>query len=187
MKKRWKILAISGALAIIMAAVLAGTVLAAGPQGSWPGCGMGQAGGSAMDEVSKLLGLTPEQIQEQRQAGKSLVQIAAANNVTEEALIEVIMAEKGNAIQEMVTSGSITQAQADQRLAQMRERVQLAINRTEIGPPGWAPGVNGKPGTGNGTGMMRRGGMRGNQENCTGVPGNCTGAGGMMRAGRAAR
>jgi hypothetical protein len=112
--------------------------------------------------------MTPEQIQEQREAGQSLVQIAAGKGITEEALINAVMADKQAAVQKMVEAGTITQSQADQRLARMRERVQLAVNRTAIGPPEWA-GANGNGQ--NGTGLMRQNGFRGNQENCTGTPG----------------
>lgn len=179
MKKIWKVLAISMVLAGVLVAVLAGTVLAQGPQGSANTCGAGRGTGSALDEVSQLTGLTPEQIQEQREAGKSLVQIAATKNVTEEALINAIMAEKKEAVQKLVTAGTITQEQADQRLAFMKERVKQAVNRTTIGPPEWAGG--GKNGSGAG---MRQGGQNFNQANCTGTG---AGAGGMMRFGGVSR
>jgi hypothetical protein len=38
--------------------------------------------------IAELLGMTQEQIQEQRQAGKSLAQIAATMNIMENALID---------------------------------------------------------------------------------------------------
>jgi hypothetical protein len=188
MKKIWKVLVISMVIAGILATVLAVTISAAGPRNNSSGSTYGQGGGSVLDDVSQLLGLTPEQIQEQRQAGKSLVQIAATRNIGEEALIKAIMADRQEAIQKLVAAGTITQAQADQRLAFMQERVKLAVNRTTIGPPDWA-GANGSGQniTGNRNGMMRQGGSKGNQENCTGTPGTCTGAGGMLRSGRGSR
>ncbi len=192
---KWLIAAlVAGALTMAIAI----PALASGPGGAnsstptstaQPGYGNGrcQGLGTGINEaVTTLLGMTREQIQEQRQAGQSLVQIAVSRTVTEEALVNAIMVGKQEAIQEMLAAGTITQAQADQRLEQMRERVQLAVNRTTVGPPDWA-GVNGQNGVRNGTGMGNQGGPRGNQENCTGTPGTCTGAGKMMRAGRTAR
>jgi hypothetical protein len=177
-KMKW---VIAGAVAGLLVAVIAIPVLAAGPNGargatnpavSQTGCGNYQGLGLGPDqEVATLLGLTQEQIREQRQAGKSLVQIAAIQNVTEETLLNTIMAENQAAIQNMVAAGTLTQAQADWRLAQMKERVQLAINRTTVGPPEWA-GANGQKGTG----MMRKSGQGFNQS-------NCSGSGQMMRAG----
>jgi hypothetical protein len=188
MKKIWKVLVISMVIAGILATVLAVTISAAGPHNNSSGSTYGQGGGSVLDDVSQLLGLTPEQIQEQRQAGQSLVQIADARNVTEEALIKAIMADRQEAIQKLFAAGTITQDQADQRLALMQERVRLAVNRTAVGPPDWAGAYgNGQNGTGNGNGMMGQGGSRGNQENCSGTPGTCTGAGGMLRLGRGSR
>jgi hypothetical protein len=188
MKKMWKVLVISMVIAGILATALAVTISAAGPRNNSSGSTYGQVGGSILDDVSQLLGLTPEQIQEQRQAGQSLVQIAAAQNISEEALIEAIMADRQEAIRKMVEAGTITQAQADQRLALMQERVQLAVNRTAVGPPDWAgANGNGQNSNGNGKGLMGQRGSRSNQENCTGTPGTCTGAGSMFRSGRGNR
>jgi hypothetical protein len=188
-KLKWLITAGVAALLVIAIAIPA---FAAGPNGTNGSTLMGQAGfgncqglGFGPNEAAaELLGMTQEQIQEQRQAGMSLVQIAATKNISEEALISAIMADKQESIQSLVNAGTITQTQAELRLEQMKERVQLAVNRTTVGPPDWA-GANGN--RQNGTGMMSQSGLRGNQENCTGTPGTCTGVGGMMRSGRTAR
>ena len=172
MKRMLTVLAVTLVLTGILVVTLASTIFAAGPQGNGSGNNFGPTGGSTIDVVSKLLGLTPEQIQDQRQAGKSLVQIAATKNVTEVALINAIITDKQAAVQKLVTDGKITQAQADQMLAQMKERVKLAVNRTTIGPPAWM-----------GTNNNRQAGFCGNQGNCTGISGNGFGAGGMMRGG----
>jgi hypothetical protein len=176
---KWWIAAIVAGLLVMAIAI---PVFAAGPNGAnsgtptptiQPGYGNGncQGSGAGINEaVTNLLGMTQEQIQEQRQSGKSLAQIAAVQGVSEEALINAIMAGKQEAVQNMVTAGTITQTQADQMFTQMRERVQLAVNRTTVGPPEWA-----------GTG---RGGQMGNQQNFNGTTGTCTGQGTMMRAGR---
>jgi hypothetical protein len=188
MKKIWKVLVISMVIAGILAAILAVTISAAGPRNNSSNSTSGQGGGSVLDDVSQLLGLTPEQIQEQRQAGQSLVQIAATKNVSEEALIKAIMAEKQEAVQALVAAGTITQDQADQRLSIMQERVKLAVNRTAVGPPDWAGASgSGQNSNGNKKGLMGQGGKRNNQENCTGTSGTCTGAGSMLRSGRGNR
>jgi hypothetical protein len=133
-------------------------------------------------EVADLLEMTQVQIQEQRLAGKSLVQIAATKNISEETLVNTIMADRQQLLQKQVTDGTITQAQADQCLTQMKERVQLAVNRTTVGPPEWA-GANGN---GQNKSGMRQGVLKGNQ-NCTGASGTCAGSGNMIRGGRSSR
>jgi hypothetical protein len=129
------------------------------------------------EEVAALLGLTQEQIREQRQAGKSLVQIAEAQDVSEETLVNAIMEEKQTTLQNRVAAGTLTREQADLMLVQMKERVKLAVNRTTVGPPSWA-GVN--SGGRTGKGMMRQDRQTCNQLDCTGV-------GQMMGSGRAGK
>jgi lambda repressor-like predicted transcriptional regulator len=201
-RRIWKILVISMVLAGLLATILAVTVAAAGPRGTDMSAAVreaglrgnasgncyGQAGNTTIDVVSKLLDMTPEEIQAERQAGKSLVQIAAGKNVTEEVLINAIIAEKEAATKELVTAGTITQEQADLRLTQMKENVKLAVNRTTVGQPDWAGSCGiGSNGACGGNGALRQGGCQGDPENCTGTPGTGTGMGRMMRGNRIAQ
>ncbi len=144
------------------------------PCGNCNGVGYGQGFSGGMDDViTKLLGMTEEQIQTQRQAGKSLVQIAATKNISEDALINAIVADRKADLAKLVADKKITQAQADQMLTQMKDRIKVMVNRTTVGPPDWA-------GKGNGTGGMGR--MGANSQTAPGtVPG------GMMRFGRTNR
>jgi hypothetical protein len=117
-----------------------------------------------MDAVSKLLGLTPEQIHEQRLAGKSLVQIAQEKGVSKDALVNAILAAKKAVLDSLVSAGKLTQAQADAMYAHMQTQVPLAVERTTVGPfsgrgnggnCGNCPCLNGgkaTPGTGMGPG-----------------------------------
>jgi len=177
---KWLIAAVVAGLLVMAIAI---PVLAAGPNSNngsnpitQPGCGNGNGKGlgeGISEAVTTLLNMSREEIQERRQAGESLVQIAGSKGISEETLINTILAEKQEALQEMVTAGTITQELANQRLEQMRERVQLAVNRTAVGSPEWAR-----------TGQC---GVGGTQQNCVGTPGTCTGQGRMMRGGRAGR
>ncbi len=171
-------------VAVLLIAAITIPALAAGPLGSpspspsptgqpgWANCrGLGYG---IDDAVTQLLGMTGEQIQAQRQAGKSLVQIAASKNISEDALINAIVADRQNTLQQMVTSGTLTQAQADQRLAYMKQQIKQNVNRTTVGPPA-------------NRGMMGGFGSNSNPGNGTATPGACPGGGGMMRFGRTAR
>ena len=184
-KLKWLIgLVVAGVmvLAIAVPALAAGPIGTPTPSATTPPCGncggagYGQGFGGGMDDVvTQLLGMTEEQIQTQRQAGKSLVQIAATKNISEDALIKAIIADRKADLDKLVADKKITQAQADLMLTQMKDRVKVMVNRTTVGPPDWA-------GNGTGFGGMGRMGANGNV-----APGTGTGPGGMMRFGRTNR
>jgi hypothetical protein len=186
-KLKW-LIALTGAALLITAIAI--PAFAAGPLGKTntqnadAQYGYGKGLGIGLnDNVTALLGLTTEEIQTQREAGKSLVQIAQAQGITEEILVNTIMAEKQTALKAMVTAGTISQEIADLRLAQMRERVQESVNRTDVGPQSWSRAQgNGQRG---GCGMMGLGNGSGNNLSNENVnPGTGKGFGGMMRGGR---
>ena len=145
-KLKWLVAGVVGGLLVMAIAIPA---MAAGPNGSGnrstsavqtgncQGVGLGIGPDQA---VLDLLGMTQDQVKELRQSEQSLVQIAATKNITEETLINTILAEKQAEVRALVTAGTITQAQADLQLAQMQERIKLAVNRTTVGPPEWAGG-----------------------------------------------
>ena len=137
-------------------------------QGVGPGQGAGQRGGQPEwagmeDEVETLLGMTEEQIQAERQAGKSLVQIAATKGVSEPALVTAILAAKKADLDAQVAAGRLTQERADAMYARMQTQVAAAVNRTTTGPregqrgqgqPGQGQPGQGQPGQGQGQGQM---------------------------------
>ncbi|MFC1946098.1 hypothetical protein ACFLW1_02745 [Chloroflexota bacterium] len=194
MKKGLKLLGIAVGVAAIMALSLSGTVFADTSEETETtafcgGYGFGGFHGeeAACSEVlGELLGLTPEALCELRQAGQSLVEIAAANGVSAEALTEAIMAEKTATVQARVAEGTLTQEQADLMLQQMTQRTEQAINRTATGPAEWRMGHGrGMSGEGAGTGLANRwGGQRGA---CYGEADGSAVPGGMSRWGRSAR
>jgi hypothetical protein len=191
--KKVLLIAATVVVGILIGSVVMGTALAATPtpQGTpTPGAGGYSRGGmmgggmrggmvsgemGMEDEVLALLHMTREQVVVERQAGKSLVQIAQAKNVTEQQLVNTILAAKRADLDKLVTDGKLTQAQADLMYQNMQQTVPQAVNRTTTGPmwgngnanpgdcPMWdddsqTPGA-GQPGRG---GMMNgRGGMRG--------------------------
>jgi len=130
MKRRLKLLGITLGATALLVLTLGGTVFAADPaevddgEQSYCGAGWGgwQEGATCSDIVGDLLGLTHEEIEAQRHEGKSMVEIAAAQGVTEDALVEAILAAK--------------QELSDRMFRQMELRTTEAINRTEAGPIG---------------------------------------------------
>ncbi len=182
--KRFMMVAV---LAGILALALASTAFAQGPvqgQGTQPGIhtpgtglaqpgtgygpggmrgGMGRGGAPAWagqpEEVQALLKMTAAQIQAERLAGKSLAQIAASKNVSEETLKSTILNAKKAELDKLVADGKITQAQADYAYSHMEQQVPVMINRTTTGPAWGQAGPAGRPGSGQANTGNRMGGM----------------------------
>jgi hypothetical protein len=155
-------------LVTALAALLAGTALAAGPTtppvqgfgpgngmhtpgtglttpgtGYGPGMGMGAGGmlgrgapawAGEPEEVEALLGMTDEQIHADRLAGKSLAQIAASKNVSEDKLISTMVEAKKVDLAKLVAAGKLTQAQMDAMVQNMQTQVKTMVERTNMGP-----------------------------------------------------
>jgi hypothetical protein len=107
------------------------------PNGTCAVSGMSQMGGICSADVCatvcELLGITQDELQLQRLDGLSMVEIAADYGVTEEELVEAIMAVKTANLQELVADGTITQEEADLMLQNMLERTYEMVNATQVG------------------------------------------------------
>jgi hypothetical protein len=174
-----KQLIVAAILVGALMALVAGTALAAGPTtppwqgfGSTDGvqagtlpCGGAELGSmprrgapewaGEQDAVAELLGMTEDDIQAQRLEGKSLVQMAAAKNVNEDALISAMLGARKDALAKLVADGKLTQAQAELMVENMTARVKTMVERTDAGPA-FSRG---------GTGMNMGRGMRGGRWN----------------------
>ena len=156
----------------VLMALVAGTALAAGPttppwQGFGPTDGL-QAGTSPcggaelgsmtrrgapewageQDAVAELLGMTDEEIQAERLKGKSLGQMAAAKNVSEDALTNAMLSARKDALAKLVADGKFTQAQAELMVENMTARVKTMVERTDVGPAFGQGGARGMMGQG---------------------------------------
>ena len=192
MKKGLKLLGLVVGVAAIITLTLGGTVFADTPDETadrdycagygWHGF-LGE-GNVCSVTVSELLGLTTDELCDLRQEGKSLAEIAAAQGITVDELVEAIMAEKIEAVQARIDGGTLTQEQANLIIERMTERTELAVNRTATGPVEWRMGGGyGKSGEGAGTGLANRWGNRNGKGACYGDAGTGTGPGGMNKWG----
>ena len=118
------------------------------------------------EEVATLLGMTADEIQAERQAGKSLAQIAAAKNISEETLINTILDAKKADLAQLVADGKLTQAQMDRMVAHMQTQITTMVERTTVGPA-FGQG-QARPGGMMGQGF--RGGRGANRLNVEGSP-----------------
>lgn len=108
-----------------------------GPGG--PG-GPGHHRGAGMDAAAEALGLSDDELREQLRGGSSLAEVAEAQGVDVQVVIDALVAELSERLAERVESGDLTQEEADEKLAEATERI---TERVQQGPPersGDAPG-----------------------------------------------
>jgi len=91
--------------------------------------------GVVSDAITNLLGMSQEEIYTERSAGKTLSDLAAEKGITDQQLIDAMLAGRTEAINQAVTDGSITQAQADWMQEAMKTMAPLMITKP-FGPGG---------------------------------------------------
>ena len=126
--------------------------------GGW-GHAPGGQGGSSLAAAASYLGLSQSELQTALQSGKTLAQVAAATSGKSAAgLIDALVAAEQTELAAAVTAGRLTQAQADQVSAALKDRVTNMVNgvRPEhsglggFGGPGGRGGYGGPPPSGSG-------------------------------------
>ena len=144
MNKGVKLLTVGLVVTGLLVVSFAGAALADSPADAEDACpyhhgeqGWGGFQGQGIvlaETVSPLLGLTADEIQAQRDEGKSLAEIAAAQGVSQEALVEAIVAAKSTILQQRVADGFLTQEQADLMLEWMEQRTIQMVNQATCEP-----------------------------------------------------
>ena len=153
-----KLATLMGATALVTLVglfVLGGTAFAQDPTPTTPVTPWGYAWGHmrggvtvVSDAVTKLLGMTEEQIYTERAAGKTLADLAKEKGITDQQLLDAMTAGQKQVIEQALKDGQLTQAQADWMLERMQAMAPFMLDNP------FTPG-------GFGGGPMMRGGMRG--------------------------
>jgi len=119
-----------------------------------PGAG-GPNGG--MDEIAKLLNMTPDQIWAERVLGKTVSDLAKEKSVSDQQLVDALVASQKTQLDQAVTDGRLTQAQADKWLEWYKQSAALQLTEPYAGGFGGMPGgfggmrgFGGMPGRGQG-------------------------------------
>jgi hypothetical protein len=123
MHKYLKVAGIATLIAVVGLVAVAGFALAQGPTPTphgWFGPGLGLMGSgnwSAFDAAAQALGLTPDQLFTELHSGKSLADVATEKGVdlqtVQDAVATARQAAARQAIEQAVTDGKISRAQAD--------------------------------------------------------------------------
>lgn len=114
----------------------------------WGHEGMRAAMGVGLEVAAETLGLTEDEVREALRDGSTLADLAEAEGVTTQTLVDALVAAAEERIAAAVEDGRLTQEQADERLADLADRV---TSHVEDGGPG-ADGL-GRQGHGRGAGM----------------------------------
>jgi hypothetical protein len=106
------------------------------------GPGFGHHGGHRfghLDAAATYLGLSETELRTQLSDGKTLADVAKAEGKTVDGLVSALVADEKKELDAAVSSGRLTQAQADELLANAEERFTDLVNGTlpQRGPRGF--------------------------------------------------
>jgi hypothetical protein len=82
-------------------------------------------------ETATILGVDPTTITDQLKQGKTLVQVAQTKGITEDILLQKLTDAENQSIAAAVTSGKITQAQADKIKSGLAARLKKEVEHVE--------------------------------------------------------
>ena len=116
-----------------------------------PPDGRGPRGGPHhlnLSVAASTIGVTDDALRSALQSGQSIADVANANGVDPQTVIDALVADAKSHLADALASGKLTQAQADQISADLETRVTDQVNHSGLGGPGGA----GCPGMGAGSG-----------------------------------
>ncbi len=132
-----------------------GTGFGPGDRGGRGGHGFGGGPNEAVSDTSvaaSAIGISESDLTAALQSGKTVADVAKANNVDVQKVIDALVADQKTEIAAALKAGTITQAQADQQLANVTTFVTAQVNGTGFGPGGHGGhGPMGGPGDHSGT------------------------------------
>lgn len=101
--------------------------------GHGPGSGergehRGEHRGAAIEIILETLGITADELRDARQDGTSLAELAEAQGVEVATLVDALVSAAEERIAEHVADGDLSQEEADERLAEVEERITDRVN-----------------------------------------------------------
>jgi len=92
--------------------------------GRGPGGMMGGSGSSLISVAADKLGMTVAELVAELEADKTIAAVATAKGVETKTILDAYIALRSEKFAEMVADGRITQAEADEKLAEMRTEAE---------------------------------------------------------------
>lgn len=129
-------------------AVIAAIEEAGPPDDGHGGPGMrGGRGGPGLEAAAAAIGITEDELRTALRDGGTLAEVAEANGVEPQTVIDALVAELQNRLDQKVADGDLTQEEADEKLASGTERITERMTSTMPergeGRPEGAPGDEG--------------------------------------------
>ena len=97
-----------------------------GDRGKGKSGGQGKFGGS--DVVAELLGIDAATLRAELKAGSTLAEVATAQGVSVDALVDAIVSQMQERVDAAVEAGKITADEAAEKLAEAEERITAKVN-----------------------------------------------------------
>jgi hypothetical protein len=130
------------------------TAVAQALEAARPAGGPGGRGGPGLDVAAKALGIDASTLQSDLQSGKTIAAVAKERNVDVQTVIAALVADMNSHLADAVSSGRLTQAEADDMKSHATERATALVNgerpagAPDGGPGGPPPGASGSSSTG---------------------------------------
>lgn len=106
--------------------------------GHGPGGHGGGFGGRGLgfDAAAEAIGISADDLRTALQDGSTIAEVAEANGVELQTVIDALVAEATTRLDETVTAGDLTEDEAAEREAELTERITEMVNGSFQGPPG---------------------------------------------------
>jgi predicted outer membrane protein len=140
---------VATAVAVVLALTLAGGALAAGPNPTSQGFGIGQTMGNLVTRVANFIGLGVDEVRAVRVEGTTLAEVIESKGYTVEAFIAKTVSDRQAILNQMFEEGKITAEQHELCSAFNTERLVERLTTVITGGEGNAVQTHGR--------MQRRG------------------------------
>jgi ribosomal protein S20 len=123
--------------------------------------GEGRGRGPGLDAAAKALGVSTDELRQQLQGGKTIAQVAQDRNVDKQKVIDAMVKDAQDHIDQAVKDGRLTADQANERKADLKDRItSLVDNGPQRGPDGEPGGPDRRQGGEHGGQQGQQGGSQ---------------------------
>jgi hypothetical protein len=99
-----------------------------GEEREGPGPCRGGHRGRLLEPAAEAIGIEVDALREALQNDQTIAQVAQANNVDPQAVVDALVADVSARIDQKVADGDLTQAEADEKKAALPERMTALVN-----------------------------------------------------------